>query len=56
MTLFHPLTTLKRNMLGTFDNDQPKIEIEITGATGHSKKIEALVDSGFNGYLIFPTP
>ncbi len=54
MTLFHPLTTLKRNMLGTFNNDQPKIEIEIIGASGHSEKVDALVDSGFNGYLTIP--
>ncbi len=41
-------------MLGTFNNDQPKIEIEVKGITGISRKIEALVDSGFNGYLIIP--
>ncbi len=52
--LSHLLTTLKRNMLGTFNNDQPKIEIEITGAVGYSKKVEALIDSGFNGYLTIP--
>ncbi|HEC93772.1 MAG TPA: hypothetical protein ENI56_00120 [Candidatus Kaiserbacteria bacterium] len=40
-------------MLGTFDNDQPKIEIEVMGATGPNK-IEALIDSGFNGYLTLP--
>ncbi|MEK9186198.1 MAG: hypothetical protein AAB885_01285 [Patescibacteria group bacterium] len=41
-------------MLGTFDNDQPFIEIEISGVSGISKKIGALVDSGFNGYLQIP--
>jgi predicted aspartyl protease len=41
-------------MLGTFDNDQPVIEIEVQGVTGISKKINALVDSGFNGYLQIP--
>lgn len=41
-------------MLGTFNNDQPVIEIEIKGVTGISKKINALVDSGFNGYIQIP--
>lgn len=41
-------------MLGTFNNDQPVIEIEVKGVTGISKKINALVDSGFNGYLQIP--
>ncbi|MCR4314680.1 MAG: hypothetical protein NUV84_05580 [Candidatus Uhrbacteria bacterium] len=41
-------------MLGTFNNDQPVIEIEVQGVTGISKKISALVDSGFNGYLQIP--
>ena len=41
-------------MLGTFNNDQPVIEIEVQGVTGISKKINALVDSGFNGYLQIP--
>ncbi len=41
-------------MLGTFNNDQPVIEIEVKGVTGISKKIHALVDSGFNGYLQIP--
>lgn len=41
-------------MLGTFNNDQPKIEIEISGVNGTPIKVEALVDSGFNGYLILP--
>jgi clan AA aspartic protease len=41
-------------MLGTFSNDQPKIEIEIKGICGNSKKINALIDSGFNGYLTLP--
>ena len=40
-------------MLGTYNNDQPKIEIEVKGV-GQSKKITALVDSGFNGYLTLP--
>ena len=40
-------------MLGTFDNDQPKIEIEVKGV-GSSKKVKAIVDSGFNGYLQLP--
>ncbi len=38
-------------MLGTFNNDQPKINIEIKGATDNPKEVEALIDSGFNGYL-----
>ncbi len=41
-------------MLGTFNNDQPVIEIEVKGVTGIAKKINALVDSGFNGYLQIP--
>ena len=41
-------------MLGTFNNDQPVIEIEVKGVTGISKKINALVDSGFNGYIQIP--
>lgn len=41
-------------MLGTFNNDQPKIEIEVKGVNGVSKKVVALVDSGFNGYLTLP--
>lgn len=41
-------------MLGTFDNDQPKIEIEVKGISSDSKKIIALIDSGFNGYLTLP--
>lgn len=40
-------------MLGTFNNDQPKINIGVKGAVG-PKNIEALVDSGFNGYLTLP--
>lgn len=39
-------------MLGTFSNDQPIIEIEVKGV--NSKKMNALVDSGFNGYLQIP--
>ena len=41
-------------MLGTFNNDQPLIEVEVRGVTGISKKIQALVDSGFNGYIQIP--
>ena len=41
-------------MLGTFENDQPKIEIEVKGVNGTPKKIIALIDSGFNGYLMLP--
>ncbi|MBI5399311.1 hypothetical protein HZB07_01650 [Candidatus Saganbacteria bacterium] len=41
-------------MLGTFNNDQPKIEIEVSGVNGTPKKINAIVDSGFNGYLQIP--
>lgn len=41
-------------MLGDFNNDQPIVEIEVRGVTGISKKIGALVDSGFNGYLQIP--
>ena len=41
-------------MLGSFDNDQPTIEIEVKGVTGISRKINGLVDSGFNGYIQIP--
>lgn len=41
-------------MLGTFNNDQPKIVIKINGATGVPSEVEAIVDSGFNGYLQLP--
>lgn len=41
-------------MLGSFNNDQPTIDIEVKGVTGISKKINGLVDSGFNGYLQIP--
>ncbi len=41
-------------MLGTYSNDQPVIEIEVQGVSGIAKKIPALVDSGFNGYLQLP--
>src|SRR3989338_27366 len=41
-------------MLRTFENDQPKIEIEVKGVNGRPKKVIALVDSGFNGYLTLP--
>lgn len=41
-------------MLGTFNNDQPTIEIEVKGVNGLSKKLIAMVDSGFNGYLTLP--
>lgn len=45
---------MPKNMLGTFENDQPKIEIEVKGVNGSPKKLIALVDSGFNGYLTLP--
>lgn len=41
-------------MLGSFENDQPRIEIEVRGANGSPKRLTALVDSGFNGYLTLP--
>jgi clan AA aspartic protease len=41
-------------MLGTLHNDQPMIEIEISGTSENTKKVTALVDSGFNGYLTLP--
>jgi len=41
-------------MLGTFSNDQPLIAIEVSGVSGIKKKLIALVDSGFNGYLQLP--
>jgi clan AA aspartic protease len=41
-------------MHGTFHNDQPEIEIEVSGTSENAKKVTALVDSGFNGYLTLP--
>jgi clan AA aspartic protease len=41
-------------MLGTFHNDQPKIEIVVKGTSDNTQKVTALVDSGFNGYLTLP--
>jgi predicted aspartyl protease len=42
-------------MLGIFNkNDQPIIEVEIKGFGGAAKKINALIDSGFNGYIQIP--
>lgn len=41
-------------MLGTFNDDQPQIEIEVSGTSDNPKKVMALVDSGFNGYLTLP--
>lgn len=40
-------------MLGTFKNGQPRILIQVKGA-GEYAEIEAIVDSGFNGYLKIP--
>ncbi len=40
-------------MRGTFENGQPKINISVKGS-GAPKIIEAIVDSGFNGYLKIP--
>lgn len=48
-------TSFLKNMLGIFNaNDQPYLEIEVKGASGISKKIFAIIDSGFNGYLQLP--
>lgn len=42
-------------MLGIFNgNDQPIVEVEIKGFGGATKKLAALVDSGFNGYIQIP--
>lgn len=41
-------------MLGSFENGNPYIEIEIFGITKEKKKIKALIDTGFNGYLSLP--
>ena len=40
-------------MLGTFDNDQPKIEIDVKGVGGEPKKVVALVDSDLMGISLF---
>lgn len=41
-------------MLGLFNNDQPTIQIEVRGVSGFGKTLQAIVDSGFNGYLQLP--
>jgi len=41
-------------MLGNFENGNPYIEIEVFGITKEKKKIKALIDTGFNGYLSLP--
>lgn len=41
-------------MLGTLHDDQPRIEVEVSGTSEIPKKVMALVDSGFNGYLTLP--
>ena len=41
-------------MLGNFENGNPYIEIEVSGITTEKKKIKALIDTGFNGYLSLP--
>lgn len=41
-------------MLGTFNNDQPKVVIKVQGASGEPREMEAIIDSGFNGYLQIP--
>ena len=41
-------------MHGTFHNDQPEIEIEVSGTSENAKTVTALVDFGFNGYLTLP--
>jgi predicted aspartyl protease len=41
-------------MLGTFHNDQPEIVIDVKGTSEKQKRLTALVDSGFNGYLTLP--
>lgn len=39
-------------MLGYFENDNPYIDIEVTGHPSfESKPLKVLVDSGFNGHL-----
>lgn len=40
-------------MHGTFENGNPYIEIEV-GGVGKTTTIKALIDTGFNGYLLLP--
>lgn len=42
------------NMRGIFNNGQPLIDVEVSGVKGASKKLTALIDSGFNGHLQVP--
>jgi predicted aspartyl protease len=41
-------------MLGSFENDNPFIEIDIAGVSMQFKRTKAMVDSGYNGYLTLP--
>ena len=41
-------------MLGTFNNGQPQIEIQVRGVSEVPRTIIAIIDSGFNGYLKLP--
>jgi len=42
-------------MRGHFENDNPHIEIEVTGLLSqNSQKIKVMVDTGFNGHLQIP--
>lgn len=43
-------------MRGSFENDVPVIELGVSGVLADSpfQKIQAIVDTGFNGYLSLP--
>lgn len=41
-------------MLGSFENDNPYVEVELNGVATDKIKVKALVDSGYNGYLTLP--
>lgn len=41
-------------MLGSFNNRQPKIKISVQGTNEKPTEIDAIVDTGFNGYLKIP--
>lgn len=41
-------------MLGTFNNEQPEIDIQVSGMTKTPITVNGIIDSGFNGYLTLP--
>lgn len=40
---------------GTVRNREAAVELEVAGAGQHSRRIEAVIDTGYNGYLTLPS-